>query len=198
MKRITICFALLTAIFTTKGQSLEGLFSQIQPEQSVTVEAIAGTWVYSKPAVKLKSSNALANMGIDAISAQIVEKLTPYYEKIGLKEGCFAITFTSDGKVSTQMMGKTLTGTYTISEDGKKLNIGYKEIFSADMAMKAGNLSLMLGGEKFLSFILTIVDVWPSSESAEALKTLLGNYDSILAGFEFKRQADPSVIEGTV
>lgn len=202
MKRFLLVLAVLAATSSiADAQSFKNFFSAAKKaleeqviKTSLSQDTLVGEWSYQKPIVKLQSSNILAQIGSESLSPQIGDKLSPYLEKLGIKEGCFSISFSSEGKVSTVVLGKTLTGTYSISEDGKTLNIGYKaegKTFPMVMSLSGDNLSIMLDSEKFMSFIQTIVEHIPSSSGTmDAIKSLLKNYDSILLGFEFSRKAD--------
>lgn len=156
---------------------------------TVSKDTLVGTWSYSKPAIKLSSDNALANIGGNVASSSISEKLAKYYGIIGIKEGSFSIAFTSDGTVSTTIGGKTLSGTYKLSDDCKTLSIGFKsqdKIFSANVELAGDELSLTFGGEKLLSFIQTIIENIPN-DTTSTIGSLLKNYSSMTVGFAFKK-----------
>jgi len=206
--RLLCCIAIIAMSFeSTYAQSLGSLLSGAKKvlEEKITggvvsQDALVGTWDYSKPAIKLQSSNTLADLGGEAVSTQICDKLNTYYEKIGLKKGAFSITFTSDGKVSTKVLGKDVTGTYSIGEDGKTLNIGYKEegkTVSTSISLASNNLSITLGGEKFMTFIQTVIEKIPANGTIESIQSLLKNYNGLLIGFEFTKSSTAATIETT-
>ena len=113
---------------------------------STAKNTIVGTWVYSQPSVQFESENLLAKAGGSIASDQIVSKLQPYYEKIGIKAGAFSITFNSDNTCVTTVNGKTYSGTYTydtssnqlqISTTGLNLGLGkcYASVTSTQLAL---------------------------------------------------------------
>ena len=62
----------------------------------LTEKGIIGTWNYSKPGVKLSSSNTLSELAASAATTNIQNKLAAYYTKVGIKAGACSFVFNQD------------------------------------------------------------------------------------------------------
>ena len=101
MKKLVITFFVFGlcswyAPFSASSQiSLKDLFSSSSIEeavgsilggQSLTAEALNGTWKYSKPACEFKSDDLLKKAGGALAASQIEDKLAEIYTKVGITE----------------------------------------------------------------------------------------------------------------
>ena len=63
---------------------------------TLTVDDIAGTWLYQGSACVLESEQALSNIGGTLITSQIEKKFDDYLTKIGAVPGVTSFTFAKD------------------------------------------------------------------------------------------------------
>lgn len=172
------------------GSIAEGLLDKIIPSD------ICGSWEYNGPAVKFTSDNMLSSAASALVSSQIEDKLSQYLQAIGIKEGSFGYTFSSDSTFTTTFLKQEISGSYSIqeSEDGSEIELRYGKNTKLDlltMRMKiyvgTEKTQFLFNADKLLDFLGKI-----SSSSGnsllKSLSALTDSYDGLLLGFEVSRK----------
>lgn len=209
----TLCFGLLV-VFSAKAQvsagdllkgltgskdggsvvnGLSGVVSAITGSSSVKAEDLVGTWTYTQPAVSFQSDNLLKKAGGAAASATIVNKLTPYYTKFGVKGT--TVTFTKDGAFTIAKGKLKVQGTYTASSDGSKYVFSIKALGS----IPAGKLTVYITGnsskiqltaaaDKLLAFVAKVGSLTGNS-TIKGLSSIAGGYDGLNIGMELTKSS---------
>lgn len=159
-----------------------------------TAENLAGTWSYTGPAVTFKSDNFLLKAGGEAAAYAVEKKIEPYYQKAGLTN--LVLTMNADSTFTMKAKRATLSGSYTIGEDGnivfnfqvlKSINIGkmnaYVKLSGKD------KMALTFDVSKLITIIEKVGSVLGNS-SIKALTSILTQYDGMTAGFDLKKTAE--------
>lgn len=170
---------------------LKGAVEGLLTNNNLTEADLVGEYVYSAPAVSLQSENALQKIGGAAATGVIVDRLAPYYEKIGLTN--LAATFNDDGTCTFTVKKVTLSGTYAKNEEG-----GFTFSFKAAKAIPVGTMDAhvsKVGSKLNITFdisklisLLNAVASFTGQSSIQSIVQLLNSYDGLYAGFELQRR----------
>src|SRR5574344_933621 len=110
-----MALCLLIVASPAKAQSLEDLVNKAKDVvQTVTGQGrvdMVGTWIYSGPAIELKSDNALSKAGGSLASNAIEKKINETLAKAGIKPGNTKFTFAQDSTFTISWSGKQKQGT---------------------------------------------------------------------------------------
>lgn len=148
---------------------------------------IPGTWSYVDVAVEFESADALTNAGGKVAAETVEEKLVPMLTKLGITKGAFTFTFEEDGKVTTTLAKKTVSGTwkYNKEEESVTLGISGKE-FTTRMTESGEHINILFKADKLLELIKTV-----SAKSSNATLATIGAvakaYDGMNIGFECEK-----------
>ena len=153
--------------------------------------SIVGTWVYSEPSVEFTSQNLLAQAGGMVAANQIVSKLAPYYEKVGIKPGTFTITFNKDNTCVITVAGKTQQANYTYDQSAHTLRITGQVIGlsfgTAYATVSANQMSVTLDSSKLLDVAKNVASRSQNS-TVNALSSIANTFNGMKTGFKFTRK----------
>lgn len=203
LKSIIIASALFLAGNIASAQSLKDILGKAANNSTVSeiVEKVTGvnlskgdikgTWNYTGSAVKLESEDIMKTAAAGVAATQIEKKLDEYLEKAGLKTGTFSFTFNEDNTFFTTVKGKNFNGTYTLSEDGKTLNLKYGKSLNstgivATAQINASTFELLFKADKLLDLIGKLTAA-SSNTTLKTLGTLAGQYDGMKIGLELQK-----------
>lgn len=157
---------------------------------TASANTIVGSWKYAEPTVQFQSENLLAQAGGAIAGSAIVNKINPYYEKVGIKSGIMSATFNEDKTCSVVMNGKTITGTYTYDSSANTLQInsqlGFK-LLTAYVTLSANQMALTFDSSKVLT-LATALGANSTNSTLSAISSLAGSYNGMKTGFLFNRQ----------
>jgi len=156
---------------------------------TTNANTIVGTWVYSKPAVQFESENLLAKAGGSVASNAVVNKLEPYYKKLGITSGKFSFTFNSDNTCSYVLNGKSYTGTYSYNSSSNTITIQGSLISfpSAYVSVSGSQMALTFDSTKLLNVAQGVAS-GSGNSTLSTLSTLSSAYNGMKTGFLFNRQ----------
>lgn len=203
LNSIIIASALFLAGNIASAQSLKDILGKAANNSTVSdiVEKVTGvnlskgdikgTWNYTGSAVKLESEDIMKTAAAGVAATQIEKKLDEYLEKTGLKTGTFSFTFNEDNTFFTTVKGKNFNGTYTLSEDGKTLNLKYGKSLNstgivATAQINASTFELLFKADKLLDLIGKLTAA-SSNTTLKTLGTLAGQYDGMKIGLELQK-----------
>ncbi len=202
-KSIIIVAALCFASNTASAQKLKDILGKVANNSTVTeiVEQVTGvnlskgdikgTWNYTGSAVKLESDDLVKTAAAGVAATQVEKKLDEYLAKAGLKSGTFSFTFNEDNTFYTTVKGKNFNGTYTLSEDGKTLNLKYGKTLgstgiTATAQINASTFELLFKADKLLDLIGKLTSA-TSNSTLKTIGTLAGQYDGMKIGLELQK-----------
>lgn len=157
---------------------------------STTSSSIVGTWSYTEPAVQFESDNLLAKAGGAVACSSVVEKLDPYYEKLGITEGKFSVTLNEDSTCTYTVGSKTYSGTYTFDDDANTLTIKTSAKISlpkAYISVSGSEMAWTYDSTKLLT-IATALGSASGNSTLSGLSSIASMYDGMKLGFTFKKQ----------
>lgn len=202
-RTIIIAAAFCLAGNAASAQSLKDILGKVTNNSTVTdiVEKVTGvnlskgdikgTWNYTGSAVKLESEDLVKSAAAGVAATQVEKKLDEYLAKAGLKSGTFSFTFNEDNTFATTVKGKSFKGTYTLSEDGKTLNLKYgKSLGSTGITATAqisnSTFELLFKADKLLDLIGKLTSA-TSNSTIKTIGTLAGQYDGMKIGLELQK-----------
>jgi hypothetical protein len=128
--------------------SLTSIFSS---NKQADKNKIIGTWVYSEPAIVLKSDNILTNTAAKIASNKMESKLQSYLTKYGIKPGTFSMTFKEDGTYTRTLNGKTSKGKWQIKDSKLLLTIAGIKTISVTTQIDGQDLQFVTDATKLLN-----------------------------------------------
>lgn len=153
--------------------------------------SIVGTWTYDEPSVEFQSENLLAQAGGAVAAKEVVSKLKPYYERIGITGGKMTITFNEDKTCLVNIGGQNQTANYaydakshTLKVTGQNLGLSFGTIYAT---VGASQMSLTLDSSKLLTLAQTI-GAASGNPTVTGLSQLAGSFNGMKTGFKFKRK----------
>lgn len=203
LKSIIIIAAICFAGNIASAQTLNDILGKVVNNSTVSdiVEKVTGvdllkgdingTWNYAGSAVKLESEDLVKSTTAGIAATQIEKKLNEFLVKTGLEAGTFSFTFKEDNTFYTTVKEKDFNGTYTLSEDGKTINLKYGKSLSstgitATAQINAETFELLFKADKFLDLIQKLTDN-TTNATLKTLGTLAGQYDAMKIGIELKK-----------
>lgn len=202
-KTIIIAAALCLAGNAASAQSLKDILNKAANSSTVSdiVEKVTGinlskgdikgTWNYTGSAVKLESSDLVKSAAAGVAATQVEKKLDDYLAKVGLKEGTFSFTFNEDNTFYTTVKGKNFNGTYTLSEDGKTINLKYGKTLgstgiTATASINSSTFELLFKADKLLDLIGKLT-ANSGNTTLKTVSTLAGQYEGMKIGLELQK-----------
>ena len=192
-----VAFMLLGTATPTKAFDLKGFLSGVVEEATTTDEfklsSLEGTWAYISPAVSLKSDDALAQIGGSAANSTIEEKLSAYYDRLGIKN--LVITFDTEANFVAYINKIAVSGVVTRRED-KSLAFEFKPLGNftlGKVAAKAttsanGTLELTFDATKIINAVKTISS-YANNATLNSLAAIIDNYQGIYLGVKLKKES---------
>lgn len=186
-----------TASSNPLGGAVGGLISGLLGNKELTEADLAGVYNYNEPAVSFKSENLLKKAGGAAMSAALVGKLAPYYNKAGLNN--LVVTLTPEKNCEFAMGKMKLPGTFERDSTAENPNtfiftfkaFGKMKISSiTGEVQKSGDKLVMTFDASKLITLMNTVAKLTGRQSLQAAASLLNSYDGLNLGFELKKTAD--------
>ena len=153
----------------------------------VSAANLIGTWSYSGPGCAFTSENLLAKAGGEVAAAQIEEKLLPYYQQVGISSSNTVITFSQDGKFSSNIAGTPFSGTYTFDEATQQIKLkGMLLSINCYAKKELGGISILFEAKKLLT-VLQTMSALSGNANLQTIGELSKNYDGVRVGFDMKK-----------
>lgn len=173
---------------STTGSILSALTTVFSSSKVATKDKIVGTWVYTEPAVVFESDNVLSSLGGKLASSTIEKKLKTQLEKYGFKKGKVKMTFDKDGNFTQTMLGKTLTGTYTLEDKNVVLKYSGKVSQIVGTTQLSDNdLLIVMDASKLLKYVNVLGKVAGNS-TLKTASSLLSNMDGMECGLKLEKE----------
>ena len=154
---------------------------------TVNQKTLIGTWNFKGSAFVFESENALANLGSDALAAQVEAKVDQYLAKLNVKEGACNITFNEDNTCVFMAGNRSLNGTYEFNAETKELALKFGLISTtAYLVYDAGTINIVYQSDGLLR-ILKAIGSMNNSGTLALLNTLLDQYNGLRIGMAFEK-----------
>mgnify|MGYP003827727849 CR=1 FL=1 len=172
----------------TSGTSVTNVLSSVIGSSSTIAEKdLVGTWKYNGSDCAFQSEDLLAKAGGEVAAGNIESKLNTAFSKVNVKASNTMFTFNNDKTFSGKLMGKDISGTYTLDSKNSKINFKGALFTSTCYVSKTGsNLSLLFDSSKLLS-VLQTVGKFSSNSYLTTISSLSKNYKGVKLGFQMKK-----------
>ena len=151
-----------------------------------TQKQLIGTWSYYQPGCAFTSDQLLAQAGGELVASEIKSKLSPTYQKVGIKSGNTQVTFNQDGTFSAKIAGKSWSGNYTYDESTAKITMQGLLINMNCYAKKTqSGMSLLFESSKLLTLLQTMSAVSGNAQ-VSAVGDIAKSYNGLRIGFDMK------------
>ena len=173
----------------TASDALSSILGNLLGTTAATASSIVGTWTYQEPAVQFASENLLAKAGGSIASAKVVQKIEPYYTKLGITKGAVSLTLNEDKTCSYTLKGRTYNGTYVYDESANTITIKGTTLASptAYVSVSSSQLALTFESTKLLNLVQKAGSFSSSNSSLSTISTIANAYDGMKTGFLFTR-----------
>jgi len=178
----TVANAALSSI--NNGSLISGVIGLLTGN-TTSAASIVGTWTYAEPTVQFESSNLLAQAGGVVVGQTLVSKLTPYYEKVGIKAGTLKMAFTSSNSCTITYGSTSIPMTYTYDASSHVLNLkGQFGLISLTgyATVSLNQLAVTFESSKLLSLISTL-GASSNNSTLNSVSSLVNNYSGMKTGF---------------
>ena len=179
----------LSSTSDATGSLLSGVIGSLL--NSGKSASIVGTWTYSEPSIEFESSNLLAKAGGSIAANQLVSKLSPYYEKLGIKASQFSITFKDDNTCVVNINGNSQTANYTYDSSAHTLKITGQNLGlsfgTAYVTASSTQLSLTFDSTKLMTLAQSIASA-SSDTTVKTISSLTSSFDGMKTGFKFVKK----------
>lgn len=177
---------------TSTGNSNSGILSSLtsifSSSKVATEDKIVGTWVYEEPAVVLSSDDMLKNIGGKLASSTAEAQLKSKLEAYGLKKGSITMTFDDSGNFTQSLMGRQVSGTYTIDDKNIVLKYGGKvSQIVGTTQLEGDNLLIVMDASKLLEYVNMLGSVVQNS-TLKTAASLIGGMDGLECGLKLVKQ----------
>ena len=164
--------------------SLTSIFSS---NKQADKNKIIGTWVYSEPAIVLKSDNILTNTAAKIASNKMESKLQSYLTKYGIKPGTFSMTFKEDGTYTRTLNGKTSKGKWQIKDSKLLLTIAGIKTISVTSQIDGQDLQFVTDATKLLNLFKSF-GAKSTNSSLQTITSLMKSVNGMQAGITLRKQ----------
>lgn len=186
------------------GDAVGSLLSGLLGDKQLTEADLAGVYAYKEPAVTFQSDNFLQKAGGAVAAATIVQKIAPYYNKVGMQN--LVVTLNPDKTCQFELGRIKLSGTFERDSAVTTANqfifnfkaMGAIKITSmvADVQKTGNNLTMTFDASKLISLMNTIAKL-SGKGTIQAAAKLLNSYDGLNCGFTLTRTGDSAVASPT-
>lgn len=157
---------------------------------AVSETSLEGTWVYTEPTVQFESENLLAKAGGAIAANSIVQKLAPYYEKVGIKNGSMSATFNGDKTCNVTFGSYNINGTYAYDAATHTITVTNQfgmKLITAFATLSNNQLALTFDSSKLLT-LATTMGAASGNSNLNTISQLAGSFSGMKSGFLFNRK----------
>lgn len=171
----------------TNGDALGNILGSVIGLDKMTEESIVGTWKYKQPGVAFTSDKLLAKAGGEIVASQIKEKLSSYYNSVGIKSSNTYFQFNADHTFSGKLLGTSVSGQWSYNEKTTELTMKTL-LFTLTPNVKASSsgMSILFESKKLLTVLQTVASV-SGNATLQGIGNLSTNYDGVRMGFDMSR-----------
>jgi len=171
----------------TNTGTVTNILGSVLGINKVSQANLVGTWKYVAPGCAFTSENLLAKAGGEVAATTVKQKLTSYYNSVGINSSNTYFTFNSDNSFSAKVGGKSISGTYTYDASAGEIKLKILLVsLKGYVTANSNGMGLLFESKKLLSLLQTIASLSGNS-SIEAIGSLSKNYDGVRMGFDLSK-----------
>lgn len=153
--------------------------------------SIIGTWTYEEPSVEFESENLLAQAGGAVAAKEVVGKIKPYYERMGITPGRFSVTFKEDKTCTFDFNGNQQSANYEYDAKAHTLKVSGQliglSLGTAYVTASSNQMSITLDATRLLTVFQTM-GAASGNPTVSGLSQIAGSFKGMKTGFKFKKK----------
>ena len=168
---------------------LSSLLSSVLGNSTLSANDVQGTWRYKGVDCVFETENVLMKAGGEAAATKVETKINDALKKFGVNSEALSFTFNTDNSFSITVKGRTVSGTYALDLENKKITLSYLNgvgTITPQIVKNGNNMSLLYDADKFFKF-LTNISAVSNNATVASLSALLKSYDGLLIGMELQK-----------
>lgn len=156
----------------------------------LTAKGLIASWNYTRPGVKLGSSDLANELGGAALESTVASKLEKAYQLAGIKPGACSFTFDEESNFTFRIGSRELKGTYEFDAPTHALTLHFGSsssklgTFSGQAYLSGSELQIVFPADKLVKLATALGSKISSLSTATEL---LKKYDNVCLGFAFDR-----------
>ena len=164
--------------------TVDGLLGLVIGSVKVQESELYGNWYYAQPACAFTSENLLAKAGGAVAAQNIIEKLLPVYNTVGISAQNTQFQFTQDHQFAAYVKGIPLSGTYTFDASNGTLKLKTALISTnAYITRTASGLGLTFESKNLLK-VLQAAAALSGNSTLQTVGDLSKQFDGVRMGFD--------------
>lgn len=166
--------------------TLGNVITSVIGAQKVNRQNMIGSWQYSNPGCAFTSEQLLAKAGGEVVAGQVKAKLLPYYQKLGVNSQNTNVTFNENGTYVATVLGRQLTGNWTLDESTSKVTMqGLLLTINCYAKRNANGIALLFEAKKLLTLLQTAAAL-SGNQTLSTVGEISKSYDGLRIGFDFQ------------
>ena len=164
--------------------TVDGLLGLVIGSVKVQENELYGAWYYAQPACAFTSENLLAKAGGAVAAQNIVEKLLPVYNTVGISAQNTQFQFTQDHQFAAYLKGIPVSGTYTFDPSSGTIKLKTTLISTnAYITRTASGLGLTFESKNLLK-VLQAAAALSGNSTLQTVGDLSKQFDGVRMGFD--------------
>lgn len=166
--------------------TLGNVITSVIGAQKVNRQNMIGSWQYCNPGCAFTSEQLLAKAGGEVVAGQVKAKLLPYYQKLGVNSQNTNVTFNENGTYVATILGRQLTGNWTLDESTSKVTMqGLLLTINCYAKRNANGIALLFEAKKLLTLLQTAAAL-SGNQTLSTVGEISKSYDGLRIGFDFQ------------
>ena len=198
MKKILILTVVLLTAGTAAAQDWKDALKKAAlmivdeaPDGKLTPFALAGSWNYTGPGVKLEGEDLVSGLGGAALESTVEQQLEKAYSLAGIQPGAGSFTFEQQDSTFSAVLGShELSGTYAYDSGTHAITLhfakGKLDLGSVDghAYVSGTDLQLVFPVTKLVNLA---TELGSKVSSLATVVSLLKKYENVYLGFAFSK-----------
>lgn len=171
----------------TNGDALGNIIGSVIGMDKMTEETIVGSWRYVQPGVAFTSDKLLAQAGGEVVASQIKQKLSTYYNSVGIKSTNTYFQFNADHTFTGKLLGTSVSGQWAYNASTSALTM-QTMLFSLNANVKRSTtgMSILFESKKLLTVLQTVAAA-SGNATLQGIGSISTNYSGVRLGFDMSR-----------
>ncbi len=181
----------LSSLLSSLGggnSTVNSLLDMVIGKTSITQDQLVGTWEYVEPGVAFTSENLLSEAGGAVAAAQVKEKLSDAYDKVGVSASNTYFTFESDNSFKAKIDGISFSGSYTLDSDEGQIKFKATLLSITGYVTRTTNgVAITFESKKLIQQLQTLSSLSGNS-TLKTLSSLSSDIDGVRIGVDTKQK----------
>lgn len=171
----------------TNGDALGNILGSVLGTNKMTEESIVGSWHYVQPGVAFTSDKLLAQAGGEVVASQIKQKLSTYYNSVGIKSSNTYFQFNADKTFTGKLLGTSVSGQWSYNASTSALTMQTMLFtLNANVQGTTTGMSILFESKKLLTVLQTVAAA-SGNATLQGIGSISSNYSGVRLGFDMSK-----------